>query len=165
MWTYNYAGYSDELYHHGVKGMKWGVRKKEGLLSRVRKFYSAEGVSDSDLSRNRASSAYENREKIAGTKAAIKSKKAELEKARADDTIKSMNDPWASDSYDRRVKIQQIKDDISLLEKTQKRYERYRVNDVVTKESVARGRKFTTATLAGIGALSVLAIKVQMEKH
>lgn len=27
MWEYNY-NHSNELYHHGVKGMKWGVRKK-----------------------------------------------------------------------------------------------------------------------------------------
>ena len=36
MWTYNYSQSSDELYHHGVKGMKWGVRKSKCHSTGVR---------------------------------------------------------------------------------------------------------------------------------
>ena len=32
MWTYNY---SSELYHTGVKGMKWGVRRAQKQLSKI----------------------------------------------------------------------------------------------------------------------------------
>lgn len=53
MWTYNY---SDELYHHGIKGQRWGIRRfqnKDGSLTnagkkRRRINYDAEAKQMSD---------------------------------------------------------------------------------------------------------------------
>lgn len=43
MWTYNY---SNELYHHGVKGMRWGVRNDKKRFSSGKKKNRQEDWSD-----------------------------------------------------------------------------------------------------------------------
>lgn len=44
---------NDELYHHGVKGMKWGVRKQQRIESGFRKRVSKEGNNRYSVEYNR----------------------------------------------------------------------------------------------------------------
>lgn len=48
MWLYNYTQQSDELYHYGVLGMKWGQRKSPnsygGSITKSGKYKASNGV-------------------------------------------------------------------------------------------------------------------------
>lgn len=57
MYSYNYY-YSNEIYHHGIKGMKWGVRrfqKKDGSLTSAGKKRYSEESKDAKNTDNKSS--------------------------------------------------------------------------------------------------------------
>ena len=59
MWEYNYSVNSADLYHHGVKGMKWGVRRNRktsgNLTNREIKKYAKKGYAKDAYNRNKSS--------------------------------------------------------------------------------------------------------------
>lgn len=67
MWEYNYYN-PDELYHHGVKGMKWGVRRyqnKDGSLTTAGKKKQIMDDSKAEMNKARVNKRIKNSAKAA----------------------------------------------------------------------------------------------------
>ena len=97
MWEYNYSNYYNELYHYGILGMKWGVRRyqnKDGSYTKL----GMERYRKAESAYNSAKKNY-NDAKNGGNNAQIKSAKRSMQNAKKklNSTYKQLSNDYRAD--------------------------------------------------------------------
>lgn len=145
MWKYNYTDELDELYHHGVKGQRWGFRRyqnKDGSLT--------------PAGRRRANKLKEQYEKITGKplkKKPIKAVKPTNQDQNKNEPkkIKDMSDNELRDKYNRlnmEKQVMQLESDLAPAgKKVMNRIKR----DVIAPAMIDAGRRVLTNVLNDLG--------------
>ena len=162
-------GHSNELYHFGVKGMKWGVRRyqnEDGTLTKAGSERYASDARDRDYNEyDPTTSSYY---KTSGLKVnADRYVKEDMQRTKnLVDSTKKMNDTIKTanqNSLNRAAKKQKEKrmdlssmSDKELRDKINREFLERQYNDAFNEKKVSRGRQFATDLIDVSG--SVLAI-------
>ena len=130
MWEYKHT---DELYHYGVPGMKWGVRKQSGS--------SSKGGSKSGINKKRSN-----------TSTLKKSQRLTEASSKLVNDIRNVNNNSLRNSGKRRKKLDlSSMSDNDLRSRINRAILEKQYNDIYNPKVVSRGRRVATSILEGIG--------------
>lgn len=183
MRNYNYYNDSNELYHHGVKGMKWGVRRymnSDGSLTAAgRKRYARDAREKEFTKYDSSTGTYYKTSKKNGRsdlevdasryvkEDLLRTKKLADEASNLTRNLKIANDQAIKNKPKKRMDLNEISDK-ELRDQINREILERQYNDIFNPPTVSKGREYaskileTTGTVLGItsSALGIaLAIK------
>lgn len=143
--------YNSELYHHGVKGMKWGVRRyqnKDGSLTAAGRRRAARDMAD--LSNTKKKAYTPNADKWVKEDLS-RSKRLVDESSGMTNKLKSINETSAKNKPKAKMDLSNMSDK-EMRDQINRALLERQYNDMFAPQTTSKGREYATRTLEVAGS-------------